>query len=92
MLLAPNLVFGDAAAEFKGETLLDLAAEGFSFDYAYGNATSDISAYDMAGIAKDVTFIIGPEAGVDGTVAVEGEDWVAHRAAQIPTVPDHCGS
>jgi phosphatidate phosphatase PAH1 len=90
LFLAPNFVFGDEAAAYKGQTLLDLQAEGFTFDYAYGNATSDIDAYEMAGIPKDVTFIIGPEAGVDGTVAVAGEDWIAHRAEHIPTVPNYC--
>jgi hypothetical protein len=90
LLMAPNFVFGDDAAAFKGQALLDLQADGFMFDYAYGNATSDIDAYEIAGIPKDVTFIIGPEAGVDGTVAIAGEDWVAHRGEHIPTVTDYC--
>lgn len=91
LILSPNFVFGDAAAMFKGQALIDLQDEGFTFEYAYGNAVSDIDGYEMAGIPKDVTFIIGPEAGVDGTVAIEGEDWVAHRAEQIPMVTDYCG-
>ncbi|MCB9706912.1 MAG: hypothetical protein H6711_34020 [Myxococcales bacterium] len=91
LILAPGLVVGDAAAAYKAQALQDLEDEGFTFEYAYGNAASDAAGYATAGIAKDVTFIIGPEAGVDGTVAVDGEDWVAHRAAQIPTVADYCG-
>ena len=91
LVLAPNFVFGDEAAMFKGQALIDLQAEGFTFEYAYGNAVSDIDGYEMAGIPKDVTFIIGPEAGADGTVAIEGEGWADHRAEQIPMVADYCG-
>lgn len=91
LILAPSFVFGDTAAQYKGEALIELQGEGFMFDYAYGNAVSDISGYDMAGIPKDVTFIIGPEGGMDGTVAVPEDDWVTHRAMQIPMVTDYCG-
>jgi hypothetical protein len=35
---------------------------------AYGNATTDISAYQAAGIPKDHTFIIGKNAGQDETI------------------------
>ncbi len=91
LILAPTFVFGDTAAAYKGQALLDLEAEGFTFDYAYGNALSDIAGFDMAGIPAEVTFIIGPEANADGATPVEGDDWVAHRAEQIPTVPDYCG-
>jgi hypothetical protein len=90
LILAPNFTTGDATIAYKAAALAELQAEGFVFDYAYGNAVTDIAAYDMAGIGKDVTFIIGPEAGVDGTVAVPEEDWATHRAAHMPTVPDYC--
>ena len=90
LILSNSFVFGDGAAAYKAEALMELQAEGFVFDYAYGNAGSDIAAFEMAGIAKDVTFIIGPEAGTEGTVAIEEEDWVTHRAAQLPNVPDYC--
>ena len=69
---------------------MGLQAEGWRFDYAYGNADSDIGAYEDAGIAKDATFIIGEEAGNEGTVAIEGEDWLAHTDAHLPTVPAVC--
>jgi hypothetical protein len=90
VILAPGFVFGEEAAMYKGQAILDLQAEGFTFDYAYGNADSDIGGYEIANIPKDVTFIIGPEAGNGGTVPVLEEDWVTHRAAQIPTVPNYC--
>ena len=39
---------------------------------------------------KAVTFIIGPEAGMEGTVPIEGDGWVEHTADQLPTVPAVC--
>ena len=42
VVMADNFVFGDTAAAYKGQALMDIQAEGFTFDYAYGNATSDI--------------------------------------------------
>jgi hypothetical protein len=90
VILAPGFVFGDAAAEYKGQALLDLQAEGFMFDYAYGNAESDIGGYEIANIPKDVTFIIGPEAGNGDTVPVLEDGWVEHRASHMPTVSNFC--
>lgn len=90
VVLSPNLVLGESARVFKAETLAEQQAAGWRFDYAYGNAGSDIDAYADAGIALDRTFIIGPEAGNGGTVAVEGEGWVEHTAAYLPTVPAVC--
>jgi hypothetical protein len=90
VVLAPMFVVDATAAEFKTGALMDQQAAGWRFDYAYGNATSDIEAYANAGIDLAATFIIGEHAGEGGTVAVEGEDWVEHTAAHIPTVPAVC--
>ena len=56
-------------------------------DFAYGNATTDIYAYLNAGIAADVTWIIGDHAGEMGTHAVTGA-WTARvgEVAALPTV------
>jgi hypothetical protein len=88
--MADSFVFGDSAAEYKTERLGELQAAGHAFEYAYGNALSDITAYEAAGIPKGVTFIIGEEAGAEGTVAIEGEGWIDHNAAHLPTVTDWC--
>jgi phosphatidate phosphatase PAH1 len=90
LVLADAFTVGDTAIAYKTEALMNLQADGLMFDYAYGNADSDIAAYENSGIGKDVTFIIGPEAGNDGTVAVAGEDWITHRAEHLPTVPNYC--
>ncbi len=54
---------------------------------AYGNADTDIAAYANAGIAKDITFIIGPLAGQSGTVAIPNNDFTAHIAGFIASQP-----
>lgn len=90
LVLSPNFVVGDSAQEFKAGALMEQQAAGWRFDYAYGNATSDIGAYADAGIDPSVTFIIGEHGGEGGTVAIEGEGWVEHTAAHVPTVPAVC--
>jgi hypothetical protein len=90
VVLSPNLVVGESARMYKAEAIATQQAAGWRFDYAYGNATSDIDAYADAGIPLDVTFIIGEHAGEGGTVAVEGEGWVEHTADVLPTVPNAC--
>jgi hypothetical protein len=90
VVLAPMLLVGDAAQMYKADELMELQAMGWRFDYAYGNATTDIGAYEDAGIDKAATFIIGDHAGEEGTVAIEGEDWIAHTAEQLPMVPAVC--
>jgi hypothetical protein len=90
VVLAPMFVFDDSAQAYKADALMDQQAAGWRFDYAYGNATSDIGAYAEAGIALESTFIIGEHAGEGGTVAVAGEGWVEHTEAHIPTVPAVC--
>lgn len=55
---------------------------------AYGNASTDISAYANAGIPKDITFIIGELAGSEGTVAIPGDDYTDHIADFVTPQPD----
>jgi len=90
VVLSESLVVGEAARAYKAAALMEQQATGWRFDYAYGNATSDIDAYENGGIDKSATFIIGDLAGQDGTVAVEGEGWVEHTASHLPTVPAVC--
>ena len=90
LVLSPNVVVGDATQTFKADALMTQQAEGWRFDYAYGNATTDIGAYADAGIDLAATFIIGEHAGEGGTVAIDGEGWVEHTAEQLPTVPAVC--
>jgi hypothetical protein len=61
---------------------------GWDIVAAYGNADTDISAYANAGIPKAATFIIGPLAGMDGTVAIPNDDYSAHIASYVEMQPD----
>jgi phosphatidate phosphatase PAH1 len=90
LVLAESFVFGETARTYKAAALRTLQNESVTFDYAYGNADSDVRAYADAAIPKEATFIIGELAGFEGTVAVAGEGWTAHLAEQLPKVDAVC--
>jgi hypothetical protein len=56
---------------------------------AYGNADTDVTAYANVGIAKDITFIVGPLGGDGGTVAIPNMDFGAHIASFVANQPDN---
>ena len=60
---------------------------GWNIVAAYGNADTDITAYENAGIAKDHTFIVGPMAGSRGTVAIANGDFTAHISGFVASQP-----
>ena len=70
-----------SVGSFKRAQLAELVAAGFVIDAAYGNATTDISAYLATGIDPERVWIIGAHAGERGTQAVS-ESW-SERAAEV---------
>ena len=62
-----------------------LDSAGLIVDAAYGNASTDLTAYLGAGLPADALWIIGPHGGEQGTHAVAG-DW-APRAAAVAQGP-----
>jgi len=70
----------EAVRAFKAGRLTQLAGKGVIWRAAYGNALTDIGAYADAHIDKADTYIVGPNAGVDGTQAVSS------YAAHLPVV------
>jgi hypothetical protein len=79
MISADALVFGETARIYKrGFIQRARTTYGWNIVAAYGNADSDIQAYEDAGLPKNRTFIIGPEAGQSGTVAIPNQDWANH--------------
>lgn len=58
--------------KFKADFLKLLKNRGLNIVAAYGNAPTDIEAYHEAGIPKTKTYIVGPNAGHDDTVALDG--------------------
>ena len=55
---------------------------------AYGNATTDVTAYANVGIPLDHTFIIGPVGGMGGTVAIPNMDYTQHIADFVDQQPN----
>jgi phosphatidate phosphatase PAH1 len=72
---------------FKGGWLNEMKERvQVSWVAAYGNASTDISAYADAGIPKERTFIIGPHAGEGGTVAIQGS--YENHLSTVEQLPD----
>ncbi len=62
---------------------------GWTAVAAYGNADTDITAYENAGIPKNLTFIVGPLAGMRGTTPIDNMDFASHISTFVATQPDN---
>lgn len=71
--------------DFKKHFVMSLVAAGYQIDVAYGNASTDIYAYLGAGVPADRVWIIGANAGDQGTHAVTG-GWTA-RVSEVTAGP-----
>ena len=79
---------GDGAADYKTEVLTSLQDAGVTLALAYGNADTDIAAYQAAGIPDDHIFLVGDLAGDYGVEPIPTEDaYTSHMASYLPTVP-----
>ncbi|MGI0119588.1 lipin/Ned1/Smp2 family protein [Zooshikella sp. RANM57] len=79
---------GQGHKAFKADYLKQLQKErNIKVVRAYGNAQSDIDAYEEAGIPKAETYILGENAGSEGTQAV-GDDYVYHFTSVVTSMPD----
>lgn len=89
LITATDLVSGDAARAYK-RAWLERIEKDFAWEIvaAYGNAISDIDAYEDAGLPKEITFIVGENAGASGTVGIDGDDFSAHVADFVEPQPD----
>ncbi|MCB9545406.1 MAG: hypothetical protein H6706_05860 [Myxococcales bacterium] len=84
VITADSLVFGESARTYKRAAIQELVDDfGWIIEAAYGNASSDIQAYEDAGHPKDRTFIIGEEAGRSGTTAVPDQDFGPHVQSYV---------
>jgi len=89
LISSNSLAVGGSALDYKsawGTRLIDDL--GWSPVAFYGNADTDIGAYEAAGVPKDITFIIGELAGTEGTMAIEDDDYSAHIADFVEPYPD----
>ncbi len=89
VITANDLVSGDAARDYKQAWLERIIGDlEWRITAVYGNATSDIDAYAAAGISTEVTFIVGENAGIGDTVAIEGDDFTSHVTSYVESQPD----
>ncbi len=65
-------------ADYKAAEILNFMLNGVEIFRAYGNATTDIEAYETAGISKSHTYIVGDNAGANGTQAIASGDYWNH--------------
>ena len=80
---------GDAAP-YKAEWIQRMRTTfGWEIVAAYGNADTDVIAYETAGIPKNLSFIVGPLAGMSGTVPIDNMDFSAHIAGFVASQPDN---
>lgn len=61
---------------------------GWNIVAAYGNATTDITAYANAKIPLDHTFIVGPNGGMGGTVNIPNMDFTDHLHTYVDAQPN----
>jgi phosphatidate phosphatase PAH1 len=88
--LAPGLAALNAAAtEYKTGVIQDLTAAGLDVAWAYGNADTDVWAYQDAGIPDSDIFLVGELAGELGVVPIETADAYTAHLPFLETVP--CG-
>lgn len=88
VISADSLVFDESARTYKREFVNRITGElGWTAIAAYGNAESDIQAYEDAGIPKDITFIIGEFAGAQGTTPIQNNDYASHISEYVEPFP-----
>lgn len=81
--------FGSGAVAYKAEVLQARLDAGETLDWAYGNAISDIDAFQEVGIPDDHIFLVGVNAGQEGVEPIADADaFTAHLAVQMPAVTD----
>ncbi len=86
---APRLLGGFEAVQYKSAFITRLRDElGWEIVAAYGNSSGDLEGYEVGGIPKEITFSIGPDSGLDGTVGVGSSGWTQHIADFVTPHPD----
>ncbi|CAM2064604.1 LNS2 domain-containing protein [Sulfidibacter corallicola] len=74
-------------ADYKAAVLAERQDAGLEIFRAYGNADTDIEAYERVGIPKNQTFTIGDLTGESGTAPIEQEHYFDHIDAVVEDRP-----
>lgn len=92
VFLSEELVTGDEATiAYKAAVLEGWAGEGWSVDWGYGNAVTDVEAFLQGGIAADRVFLVGELAGTMAVGAIPDADaYTAHLATHLGSVSPPC--
>lgn len=78
---------GDAAVAYKSGVIDDRTAGGWTASWAYGNADTDILAFQASGLPDNHIFLVGELAGTMGVEPVPDEDaYTNHLEAQLPSI------
>lgn len=72
---------------YKANALREFQNAGLDIVRVYGNADTDIQAYEEAGIAKSETFIIGDQAGSQGTQPIYEGHYYNHLDTVVAQTP-----
>lgn len=89
LFLSPDtLMDEDETIAYKQGVLEDHAAEGWALDWAYGNAETDIIAFQNGGMADDTIFLVGELAGTMGVQAIDDASAYTAHLAHLDTVPN----
>ena len=78
---------GDEAVEYKAAVIEARTEAGWTASWAYGNADTDILAFQAAGIPDDHVFLVGELAGTMGVQPVPDEEaYTSHLDSQLPNI------
>lgn len=89
LISSNTLAVGDSALQYKTAWIDRVVSTfGWRVAAAYGNADTDIGAYDAGGIPKDITFVIGELAGTEDTQPIDNDDYSDHIADFVASHPD----
>lgn len=88
-LASGNGALGDAAVDYKAETIESLELAGWPIQWAYGNSDTDIEAFQQAGIPDARIFAVGDDCDeLDGLDIPDEDAFVVHAQEHLPTVAE----
>lgn len=88
LYLAPDNASVADPAPYKAGVVDDLTAQGYEFDFGYGDADTDFEAFLDAGVAE--VFSVGELAGYEGTTGIDEAGYGDHIAERVEPLDAVC--